>query len=496
MQENEFIFSTDDTIDQNWRQNVRLEDIWTQNSHKENATLGFYLICPEWTDQRLVKHDNRIRPLFQALIQPHLWNHRRSTKFDCGIIHLDTNELCNLCGDSDDGNQLSRTLPCPPEHLPVFLLAIHLPSMPDVHVKYLSGLSAGSINNMWRAGHANTVSNEAKKEVIDELLSFGLMARNPPPVPDQALRIFVAGDRMSVGKTSVCLGLLGNLVQAGYAPDTLAYIKPATQNEKPQLVQRYCEKMGIPCVSIGPVVYYRGFTRAFLAGETETSEELLAKVSAAVDELAVGKSVVVIDGVGFPAVGSICGTDNASVALASSYPDMTSSSNMESSFQRRPLGVLLVGGPGVGSAVDAFNLNAAYFERVGVPVLGAVFNKLSPDGFYSLENCKKEISIYFNQNDYQLQNGRRPFGFCPLYTKLVGDDALDHVLEYIRVFSEHFDMSGLIERARQVKDSTVLLPVAPSGPPPKRQKVIDRNSTRTREEIEIAAINAGAAPSA
>lgn len=70
---------------------------------------------------------------------------------------------------------------------------------------------------------------------------------------------------MLVGKTSVCLGILGNLVRLGYPCESLAYIKPATQNENTQLIQVYCERMGITCEPIGPIVYYRGFTRAFLA---------------------------------------------------------------------------------------------------------------------------------------------------------------------------------------------------------------------------------------
>ena len=40
----------------------------------------------------------------------------------------------------------------------------------------------------------------------------------------------------------------------------------------------------------------------------------------------------------------------------------------------------------VAVVVDAFNLNATYFEAANVPVIGAIFNKLSLNGFYSLEN--------------------------------------------------------------------------------------------------------------
>ena len=69
----------------------------------------------------------------------------------------------------------------------------------------------------------------------------------------QALRIFIAGDRSSVGKSSICLGLLGQLLLQ-YPPERLAYIKPATQSESTQLIQHYCEHTGIPCVAVGPLV--------------------------------------------------------------------------------------------------------------------------------------------------------------------------------------------------------------------------------------------------
>ena len=127
----------------------------------------------------------------------------------------------------------------------------------------------------------------------------------PPPPPTL---LFVAGDRSQVGKSSSCLGLIGTLHEKlGYAASELAYIKPATQCEGTQLITRYCTAKKIAHVGIGPVVFYSGFTRSFLAGEQGTSETLLQSIRTAVDELKYGKKVIVIDGVGYPAVGSICG---------------------------------------------------------------------------------------------------------------------------------------------------------------------------------------------
>ena len=130
-------------------------------------------------------------------------------------------------------------------------------------------------------------------------------------------------------------------------------------------------------VHVGPVVFYRNFTREFLDGKHGTPAELVARCVSAVEAIAVGKRALVIDGVGYPTVGSIVGCSSVDIALA---------------CRAR---VLLVGKSGVGDAVDSFNLCAAVFEQRGVPILGAVFNKLPLTGAYSLERCGEYVRKYF-----------------------------------------------------------------------------------------------------
>lgn len=209
-------------------------------------------------------------------------------------------------------------------------------------------------------------------------------------------RLFVSGDRSNVGKSTMCLGILSSLLRLGVKASDLAYIKPVTQNEDEQPVSQFCSKVGIAHRAIGPVVFYKGFTRAFLAGETDSAEILLQKICTAVDEIGKGKKLVIVDGVGYPSVGSICCISNADVARALNCP------------------VLLIGKAGVGDAVDSYNLNAAYFESFGVQVLGGIFNKFASEGFYNLESCKLAISSYFEtQNLSQF-----PYGFLPMLTDI------------------------------------------------------------------------------
>ncbi|KAL3827441.1 hypothetical protein ACHAXA_003175 [Cyclostephanos tholiformis] len=269
---------------------------------------------------------------------------------------------------------------------------------------------------------------------------------------DPAIRLYVAGDRSRVGKSSICLGLLGSMLKSGkYAPSDLAYIKPATQCEQTQLVEEFCKHRGIAaCVPVGPIVYYKGYTRAFLKGETgETSEHLLEKARDAVDEVASNSKVVIIDGVGYPAVGSITGTDNASIAKICGRCFTPEGST---AAVRSPAPVLLVGKSGVGDAVDSFNINATYFAYKNVPVIGAVFNKLSLDGYYSLSNCKDAVELYFGQS----QPDRIAFGFIPEIPSLTNAreqvanstkaDQLSRALEMADVFVEEFSKHVNVDR--------------------------------------------------
>jgi len=208
------------------------------------------------------------------------------------------------------------------------------------------------------------------------------------------LRLMVAGDRSSVGKSTVSLGLLIAVLDAGFLPHEVAYIKPATQCVSSTLVARFCEEQGIACEHIGPVVYYRGFTRQQLDNSAEhRSEALVAQCSEAVDRISTGKKITIVDGVGYPSVGSVVGCSSADIAVACAAP------------------VLLVGKPGVGDAVDSFNLCARYFEAQAVPVLGSIFNRLSPSGFYSLDTCRRYVRKYMASS----RPRQRVYGMLPTH---------------------------------------------------------------------------------
>lgn len=344
-------------------------------------------------------------------------------------------------------------------------------------------------------------------------------ASSPPPVPEsqqnEPIRIFVSGDRSQVGKSTVCLGLVGALLRHGFAPQDVAYIKPATQCEAPQLVAKFCHQQRVMCCDIGPIVFYSGFTREFLKGNTDPPETLLARAKAKVDEVGRGKKVVIVDGVGYPAVGSICGVSNAAVAFAVQAP------------------VVLVGKRGVGDAVDSFNLNACFFESQGVKVLGALFNRLPSEGYYSLENCRESVTAYFDQ----FQPQKRVYGFIPEMEQVADDEALTETVEapcdgdgeteqeaprmtqqeakqaklVIDTFYEHVDLTQLLQDAEQHQSFTAgslsLKPGATAAPQSTKRLRVGfavandaKNGDagvvkRSRNEIQAAAKASGAASS-
>ncbi|DBA03888.1 TPA: hypothetical protein N0F65_004578 [Lagenidium giganteum] len=328
-----------------------------------------------------------------------------------------------------------------------------------------------------------------------QAISQPLVASNGP------VKLFVSGDRTQVGKSTVCLGIIGSLLAQGLQPDQIAYIKPATQCEAPQLIARFCHQHGIACRDIGPILFYSGFTREFLQGNTASSKELLAQAREAVETIGRGKQVVVVDGVGYPAVGSICGVSNARVAHAIGAP------------------VVLVGKKGVGDAVDSFNLNASFFESHDVTVLGGIFNRFPTDGFYSLDKCEPSIRSYFAQ----FQPDKRVYGLLPEIpmpangTGSTGSEAdqavskqdeakprpmtaaeaarAEHV---IALFKKHVDVKQLLKDAIQNQHTGSSVPVPSrkrASPATAGLEEVEPSAKvvrKSREEIQAAAKASGA----
>lgn len=179
--------------------------------------------------------------------------------------------------------------------------------------------------------------------------------------------LYVMGAGSGAGKSTICLGILAQLLAAGVDPQQLAYIKPVTQCIAQQPVARFCERQGIACVDIGALVFRKGFSKDFIAGITPPTAVLMAEVLASIADVAKDKALVIIDGVGHPAVGSVVGVSNVDVALA------------------LPCKVLFVGKPGIGNALDNTVLCVTYMQAKGLAGIGVLYNKIPLEAFEAIK---------------------------------------------------------------------------------------------------------------
>lgn len=234
------------------------------------------------------------------------------------------------------------------------------------------------------------------------------------------MMVMVAGAGSGVGKSTVCLALLIALLRrGGYAPGDLAYVKPATQCEGVQLVARWCSANGVACRGIGPVVYRQGFSYAVIDG-TIPPDDLHRDIVEAVREVATGKKVVIVDGVGYPAVGSCTKTSNADVAALLGIPVIfvVRGTFVPSGGLDRDGHTCCQGPEGVGNAIDSTVMALSFFGERRVRVLGAIYNRISMEGGarHTLDNCKCYVIR-------RLRVGRsgNVLTACPMYT---GHDVL------------------------------------------------------------------------
>ena len=176
------------------------------------------------------------------------------------------------------------------------------------------------------------------------------------------------GSASGVGKSTLCEGLLSQLLLNGYPPEQLAYIKPMTQCTDQQSVTVFCEREHIAHRSIGSLIFKKGFTKDFIDGSTKSSAMLLEDILAAISQVSDGKDVVIVDGIGSPSSGSVIGVSNVDIALSLAAP------------------VLFVGRPGIGAAIDDTILAVSFMQQKGVQNIALIYNKISPSELVSIKH--------------------------------------------------------------------------------------------------------------
>jgi BioD-like phosphotransacetylase family protein len=193
----------------------------------------------------------------------------------------------------------------------------------------------------------------------------GLRARNTVTP-----RIFVAATRQDDGKTTTSLGLFAALQKRFH---NIGYIKPVGQRfvdvegvkiDEDTVLINETYQVRTPLRAMSPIAVEQDFTRRYLANGINM--ELHRQVVEAFDEASWEKDFIIIEGTGHAGVGSVFDLSNAVVAhLLRSK-------------------VIIVCQGGIGRPIDEIALSLALFEKHGVEVIGAVFNKVLPEKIESL----------------------------------------------------------------------------------------------------------------
>lgn len=178
--------------------------------------------------------------------------------------------------------------------------------------------------------------------------------------------LYLAATGQNRGKTTTSLGLVDLFLAAGLRT---GFMKPVGQRtvvdpsgvpaDEDAVLIRAVFDLPDPLEAMSPVHIPRGFTRSYIAGEVV--EDLGVRIVDAHALVATGKDVLLVEGTGHAGVGAVIGLSNAVVAAMLRAP------------------AVIVSEGGVGRPIDEIVLNASHFAAHGVPVAGAIVNKVNVD---------------------------------------------------------------------------------------------------------------------
>ena len=178
--------------------------------------------------------------------------------------------------------------------------------------------------------------------------------------------LYLAATGQNRGKTTLSLGLLDLFIGEGLRT---GFMKPVGQRtivdetgvpaDEDAVLVKAVYGLPEPMTVMSPVHIPRGFTKAYIAGEVV--EDLGARIGSAHATFVDEKDVLLIEGTGHAGVGAVIGLSNAAVAARLGAP------------------AVIVSEGGVGRPIDEIVLNVSLFAAHGVPVAGAIVNKVNVD---------------------------------------------------------------------------------------------------------------------
>ena len=223
-------------------------------------------------------------------------------------------------------------------------------------------------------------------------------------------KIFIAATGQHCGKTTISLSLM-HLARKKYK--RVGFIKPIG----PKCIEYKGLTMDMDAAMISgvynldddaqlmsPMTLTPGLTRQFLDGKISPEYPRNA-ILKAVKQLEEKNDFLIIEGAGHGGVGSVVGMNNASIASLTNAP------------------VLMVTGGGIGSVIDAVELNLALYKETKADVRFIMVNKLIAD--------KRERSLSYLRKAFAGKGimVTSAFDFSPI----LADPTLQHVAELLQL---------------------------------------------------------------
>lgn len=238
------------------------------------------------------------------------------------------------------------------------------------------------------------------------------------------MRVYIGATRQNDGKTITCLGLIAALKKR---LGKIGYIKPVGQryveidgakiDEDAVLVKTVYELEG----SVGdmsPIAIPRHFTENYI--DSPDRESLVGAVKASFERIREGKDLVVVEGTGHAGVGSVFDMSNGDVAALLGCK------------------VVIIASGGIGKPIDEIMLNKAMFDAQGVPILGAIINKVEEEKF---DKVKSYVQRGLERKGIEL------LGVMP-YRPLLSSPTIEQLLSDIdgKLVSGHRGLRNVVEK--------------------------------------------------
>jgi dethiobiotin synthetase len=232
-------------------------------------------------------------------------------------------------------------------------------------------------------------------------------AANPSPV-------YVAATRQHVGKTSASLALLSGLQKRF---ENVGFMKPVGQqsltvknaagksinvDKDAVLVKEHFGLDHLDYQHMSPVLIPQGYTRDYLDGKIGMGDQE-ALVQEAYRAIRATSDVILCEGTGHCAVGSIVHASNAQVASWLGAK------------------MILVANGGLGNTFDELTLNKVLCDKEGVDIAGVIINKVQTDKVdQTQEYIQKAMDLHWGDVPLLGCIPDRPFLGCPALSDLEG----------------------------------------------------------------------------